>query len=144
MKATELIQRIQSKSSDAVFARLYGKAAVAASLLESGTYGLMLCDIMMPQMDGFQLLEIARKRAPGMPVVMATGYSTVDNAVEVMKSGAFDYIAKPFTPDQLTEKIQRALEQKSVSIEKLLESPGFDAFNVLFRSITRRAPQRFA
>jgi CheY-like chemotaxis protein/glycine cleavage system H lipoate-binding protein len=90
------------------------EASVAATMLESGSYGLMLCDIMMPQMDGFQLLEIARKRAPGMPVVMATGYSTVENAVRSLREGAIDFVPKPFTTDELLSAVGRAVRYRTL------------------------------
>jgi CheY-like chemotaxis protein/glycine cleavage system H lipoate-binding protein len=88
------------------------EATEAARLLESGSYGIMLCDIMMPQMDGFQLLEIARKRAPGMPVIMATGYSTVENAVRSLREGAIDFVPKPFTSDELLSAVGRATKYR--------------------------------
>ncbi|MBK7256340.1 MAG: response regulator [Ignavibacteriae bacterium] len=91
------------------------EASVAAHMLESGTYGLMLCDIMMPQMDGFQLLEIARKRAPGMPVIMATGYSTVENAVRSLREGAIDFVPKPFTSDELLSAVGRAVRYRTIA-----------------------------
>ena len=91
------------------------EASTAARLLESNTYGLMLCDIMMPQMDGFQLLEIARKRAPGMPVIMATGYSTVENAVRSLREGAIDFVPKPFTTDELLSAVGRAVRYRRIA-----------------------------
>jgi glycine cleavage system H lipoate-binding protein len=75
----------------------------------------MLCDIMMPQMDGFQLLEIARKRAPGMPVIMATGYSTVENAVRSLREGAIDFVPKPFTVDELLSAVGRGLRYRRIA-----------------------------
>lgn len=91
------------------------EAATAARLLETGTYGLMLCDIMMPQMDGFQLLEVARKRASGMPVIMATGYSTVENAVRSLREGAIDFVPKPFTSDELLSAVVRAVRYRRIA-----------------------------
>lgn len=91
------------------------EAAAAVQLLQSGSYGLMLCDIMMPQMDGFQLLSVARKRAPGMPVVMATGYSTVENAVRSLREGAIDFVPKPFTSDELLSAVGRAVRYRKIA-----------------------------
>jgi DNA-binding NtrC family response regulator len=65
---------------------------------------------------------------------MITGYATVDTAVEAMKNGAIDYIAKPFTPDQIHEKIERALEQRSIMVDEIYlkkeisNHHGFDSF----------------
>jgi CheY-like chemotaxis protein/glycine cleavage system H lipoate-binding protein len=91
------------------------EAATAVQLLQSGTYGLMMCDIMMPQMDGFQLLSAARKVAPGMPVVMATGYSTVENAVRSLREGAIDFVPKPFTTDELLSAVGRAVRYRKTA-----------------------------
>jgi CheY-like chemotaxis protein/glycine cleavage system H lipoate-binding protein len=90
-------------------------ATEAAHRLETGSYGIMLCDIMMPQMDGFQLLEIARKRAPGMPVLMATGYSTVENAVRSLREGAIDFVPKPFTSDELLSAVGRGMKYRHLA-----------------------------
>ncbi len=100
------------------------EASAAARLLESGTYGLMLCDIMMPGMDGFQLLEVARKRAPGMPVVMATGYSTVENAVRSLREGAIDFVPKPFTSDELLSAVGRAVRYRRIAEAIRQAGPG--------------------
>lgn len=85
----------------------------AERLIGSGAFTMMLCDIMMPQMDGFQLLEIVRHRAPVMPVVMATGFSTVENAVRSLRDGAIDFVPKPFTSDELLSAVGRALRLRA-------------------------------
>ncbi len=70
----------------------------------------MLCDIMMHGLDGFQFLEELVRRGINTPVVMMTGYSTVENAVKSLSStGAVDYIPKPFTADELLTVIRRNL-----------------------------------
>jgi CheY-like chemotaxis protein/glycine cleavage system H lipoate-binding protein len=78
-------------------------------MLEATDFRMMLCDIMMPQIDGFELLKAARKRAPLMPVVMATGFSTVENAVRSLHEGAIDFVPKPFTSDELLSAVGRAV-----------------------------------
>ena len=71
---------------------------------------------------------------PQVPIIMITGYSTVDTAVEALKNGAVDYIAKPFTPEHLLTKIAQAIEQRTVLIEniclqkELREHQGFNGF----------------
>jgi len=78
--------------------------------LEEGEFRLILCDIMMPELSGFQFLEELSKRGIRTPVIMMTGYSTVENAVKSLTSvGAVDYIPKPFTADELLTVIQRSL-----------------------------------
>jgi CheY-like chemotaxis protein/glycine cleavage system H lipoate-binding protein len=87
-----------------------GHAAEALQNLEDRNFRLLLCDIMMHELDGFQLLEELSVRGIRTPVVMMTGYSTVENAVKSLTSnGAIDYISKPFTADELLTVIHRSL-----------------------------------
>ncbi len=82
----------------------------ALRFLGSSKFRLILCDIMMPELNGFQFLEELARRGIHTPVVMMTGYSTVENAVKSLTStGAVDYIPKPFTADELLTVIQRNL-----------------------------------
>ena len=84
-------------------------AAWALELLEGNHFRLILCDIMMLGMDGFQFLEEMDRRGLSEPVVMMTGYSTMENAVKSLSMGAIDYIPKPFTADELLTVIRRSL-----------------------------------
>ena len=87
-----------------------GYASEALRCLEQGQFRLVLCDIMMPEIDGFGFLEELAQRGIHTPVVMMTGYSTVENAVKSLSStGAVDYIPKPFTADELLTVIRRSL-----------------------------------
>ena len=82
----------------------------ALRCLEESDFRLILCDIMMPELSGFQFLEELSKRGIQTPVIMMTGYSTVENAVKSLTStGAVDYIPKPFTADELLTVIRRSL-----------------------------------
>ena len=85
-------------------------AAAALRYLEENEFRLILCDIMMHELDGFQFLEELARRGIHTPVVMMTGYSTMENAVKSLSStGAVDYIPKPFTIDELLTVIRRSL-----------------------------------
>jgi len=87
-----------------------GHASEALQCLEECKFRLALCDIMMHGLDGFQLLEELAHRGIQTPVVMMTGYSTMENAVRSLSSaGTVDYIAKPFTADELLTVIRRSL-----------------------------------
>jgi len=87
-----------------------GQASEALRRLEETQFRLVLCDIMMPELNGFQFLEELSRRGIHTPVVMMTGYSTVENAVKSLTStGAVDYIPKPFTADELLAVVQRSL-----------------------------------
>ncbi len=78
--------------------------------LSSNKYELILSDIMMPDKDGFQLLEALYSKQINIPVIMITGFSTVENAVKSLYNGAIDFIPKPFTYEEITSSICRGLE----------------------------------
>lgn len=87
-----------------------GHASEALRYLGENKFRLALCDIMMPELDGFQFLEELARRGIQTPVIMMTGYSTMENAVKSLSStGAVDYISKPFTADELLVVIRRSL-----------------------------------
>jgi CheY-like chemotaxis protein/glycine cleavage system H lipoate-binding protein len=77
--------------------------------LEQGGIQVVLTDLMMPDMDGLEFTRRIKERWPAIPVVMVTGYATISTAMQAMKLGAFDYIAKPFTRAELRGIVQRAL-----------------------------------
>lgn len=89
-------------------------------LASDGEKGLQMCegvdvvllDLKMPGPSGMDVLEELLKRDPSLPIIVITGYATVDSAVEAMKKGAYDFIPKPFTPDQLRLVVQRAYEKR--------------------------------
>ncbi|MEJ2166166.1 MAG: sigma-54 dependent transcriptional regulator [Desulfobacterales bacterium] len=88
-------------------------------LLLGGEYELALLDMKLPDMNGMDILRRVKKEKPGVYVIVMTGYSSVQNAVEAMKLGAFDYIAKPFSEDELWIPVQRVLENKRLKEENL-------------------------
>jgi DNA-binding NtrC family response regulator len=79
----------------------------------------MILDIMMPNMDGLEVLRRVKETHPNVDVIMITGLSQIDTAVQAMKLGAFDYISKPFEPDELKLVVQRALERRRLLQENL-------------------------
>jgi CheY-like chemotaxis protein/glycine cleavage system H lipoate-binding protein len=84
--------------------------------LSINQYSLILSDIMMPEMDGFQLLEELYNRHIDIPVIMITGYSTVENAVKSLHKGAIDFIPKPFTFEEITSSINRGLKYRNIQV----------------------------
>ncbi|MBN2799558.1 MAG: sigma-54-dependent Fis family transcriptional regulator [Deltaproteobacteria bacterium] len=84
-----------------------GEGAVSA--LEAAPFHLVVTDLKMPGMDGMEVLAWVRRNLPELPVILITAHGTVDNAVEALKLGAFDYITKPFEQDELYGTIGKAL-----------------------------------
>lgn len=86
-------------------------AEAALHLLESGQFDLVLADIRMPGMDGLELLHLIKADHPLQTIVMMTAYGQIDLAVEAMRSGAYDFITKPFEHDALVLRLKKALER---------------------------------
>ncbi|MGB2769490.1 MAG: sigma-54 dependent transcriptional regulator [Candidatus Zixiibacteriota bacterium] len=91
----------------------------AFDILEKEPIDIVITDIKMPGIDGIQVLERVKEKYPDIAVIMITGYSTVQSAVQAMKLGAFEYIPKPFTPDEVLIVVEKALEKKSLIIENI-------------------------
>lgn len=86
----------------------------AIDRLNETQFDLCICDVNLPDRDGFQLLEWATKNKPETSVILLTGYGTIESAVEAIRLGAFDYLTKPVIDDELQLAIQRALGQKEI------------------------------
>ncbi len=93
-----------------------GKAAL--EMVKGKPYDLILVDLMMPVMGGLELMEQVRQIDPGIIMVVITGFATVETAVEAMKHGAYDYIPKPFNPEQLLAVLNRGLDKRRLTMEK--------------------------
>lgn len=86
----------------------------ALDRLNEDTYDLVLCDIRLPDGDGFDVLSFCRERHPGLQVILLTGYGTVETGVEAIRAGAFDLLTKPLLDEELEMSINRALSQREV------------------------------
>ncbi|NCQ17221.1 MAG: response regulator [Ignavibacteria bacterium] len=86
----------------------------AIEKISKNYYAIIICDIMMPDGDGFQILEELHNRNIGSSVIMTTGYSTVENAVNSLYNGALDFIPKPFTVDELLSSVFRASKYQRI------------------------------
>ena len=93
--------------------------AEALSRMHAGPFDIILLDIKMPGMDGITLQKKIKEIDPRAVVIIMTAYASVDTAVQALKSGAFDYITKPFDPDDLTHLVRNALKQKELSEENI-------------------------
>jgi DNA-binding NtrC family response regulator len=100
-----------------VEARMTGREGLEAIL--QGNYEVILLDMKLPDLDGMEILRTLRKEKPGESIIVMTGYSTVKNAVDAMKLGAFDYLAKPFSDDELVLSVERAAEKRRLVLENL-------------------------
>lgn len=111
-------------------------------LLEKHKVNLLLADIRMPQMDGFQLLKLAREQQPDIAVVIMTGYGTVETAVESLHQGADGMILKPFSGAELVQSVEQALRdrQREREVQRLQAlRPLFAISGSLF---TEKSPER--
>jgi DNA-binding NtrC family response regulator len=77
-------------------------------------FDVVICDVSLPDRDGFQLLEWVTRNRPETSVILLTGYGTIESAVEAIRMGAFDYLTKPVIDDELNFSIQRALGQRQI------------------------------
>ena len=89
-----------------------GKDAVER--LETENYHLVISDIRMPGLDGWQLLKFVQKNAPHTDIIIMTAFGSVDDAIEAVKNGASDYILKPFNMDDLIIRVSRILEMQTI------------------------------
>ena len=89
----------------------------ALELLHQFAFDIVITDLRMPGMDGTQVIESARELYPGIVAIVITGYGTVKDAVEAIKRGASDFIAKPFQFDELMHVLQKAMEQRRLTAE---------------------------
>src|SRR5262245_16917052 len=93
--------------------------AAAPETLREGRFDILLSDLMMPGMDGIQLLRQALEIDPNLVAIIMTGQGTIQTAVEAMKSGAFDYILKPFRLQQVLPTLDRAMEVRRLRVENV-------------------------
>ena len=89
----------------------------ALQVLSTASVDLVITDIRMPGMDGIELLRRAKATSPDLEVIVMTAYASVETAVDAMKSGARDYITKPFTRDEVLLRVERVLRERELSLE---------------------------
>jgi DNA-binding NtrC family response regulator len=86
----------------------------AIERLKEFPFQVVICDVNLPDQDGFQLLEWVQANAPDTAVIMLTGYGTIESAVEAIRLGAFEYLTKPVIDEELSLTIERCLDQRQV------------------------------
>ncbi len=98
-------------------------------------YDVILCDIKMPKMDGIEVLDVLQKESPDSTVVMISGHGTIDTAVEAIKKGAYDFIAKPLDLNRLLITIRNAMDKtKLISETKVLKKKVNKSFEMVGES----------
>ncbi|MFQ6116165.1 MAG: sigma-54-dependent transcriptional regulator, partial [bacterium] len=87
-------------------------AFVGLEHLKKNSFDVVVTDLRMPSMDGLTFLKEIKKLSPETEVIMMTAYGTIENAVEAMKQGAYDYLTNPFPYDELSIKLNRLMEHQ--------------------------------
>ncbi|MCB1453639.1 MAG: sigma-54-dependent Fis family transcriptional regulator, partial [Rhizobiaceae bacterium] len=95
----------------------FPRADAALSMITRAFAGIAVCDIRLPDIDGMTFLAKALEIDPALPVILITGHGDVPLAVQAMRSGAYDFLEKPFTPSKLAEVSARALEKRRLVLE---------------------------
>ena len=98
-------------------AKIFSSGEQLLEVLEPEWNGVVLSDVRMPWMDGFELLEKVKRKAPHVPFVMITGYGDVKAAIRAIRAGAFDYLEKTSHPEHLISVVVRALEMRDLQIQ---------------------------
>ena len=91
-----------------------GSAAAALERIAQRPVDVVVTDLQMPGMDGLELMQVIRERDDSIPVILMTAFATIETAVGAMKNGAWDYITKPFSGDDLLATVERAVEHSRV------------------------------
>src|SRR5690554_4895465 len=117
MSVCEMLTRFLAKNGYEAESTIYGKQGL--QLLKEHNYDLLLCDYRLKDYDGNEYFKEIRKIRPDVTVIFITGYVNLKIAVDLIKEGAYQYLAKPLNPDELLVMVERALSNP----EKVKFSP---------------------
>jgi CheY-like chemotaxis protein len=129
INVSKSIRKVISEEEYEVETALSGEEALQMDRKKK--FDLIITDLMMPGLNGLELLETLKQARPGVNVIMITGYPTIKTAVQSVKMGAFDYLPKPFTPAELRSLVTRVFkkvgsdEQGEASIAEPVIPPGY-------------------
>ena len=115
-KMCEFLSLVLSQDGHKVFTATNGEQALD-TMRSKTDLDVIVTDLMMPKISGMDVLEEAKRLLPDTPVIMITGYSTVESAVDAMKAGAFDYLPKPFKVDEVKLVVNKALDRRAITLE---------------------------
>jgi two-component system response regulator HydG len=110
---------MQTLAEDGHRVQTAADGVIGLQMAAQESFDVVVLDLKMPKLDGMQVLFKLKEESPHTAVVVMTGYATVETAVEAMRRGACDYIAKPFTPDLLSTVVRRAVDNKRLALENL-------------------------
>lgn len=116
--------------------------ADAKRKIEGNNYDLILSDLRLPDGDGIQLLKWLNDKYPSLPLIMMTSYADIQTAVQAIKLGASDYIAKPLNPDELLSKIREIIKDSSTPVQQA-DSPVQSAVNPYIEGQSQAARQMY-
>src|SRR4030067_581561 len=95
-------------------------ASEGIKLLQSTNFDAVITDLRLPKIDGIDFLREIKKSSPDTVVIIMTAYGSIENAVVAMKEGAYDYVTKPFSLEELIIRLKKALKNKDVVEENIL------------------------
>lgn len=93
----------------------------ALKKVENESFDVIILDLLMPEMDGLEVLRVLKQKRPELQVILLTGHATVQKGIEAMKLGAMDLVEKPADLQELTEKIKKAQAKKMLIVEEQTE-----------------------
>jgi DNA-binding NtrC family response regulator len=114
----ESLNRIFSK--DGYEVETAGSAETGLELIESGTFDVIISDIILPGMDGIQLLNKVHENIPDQIFIVMTAYASLETAIRALRAGAYDYIMKPVMHEEIKQVVRNALNQRQLMRENLL------------------------
>jgi DNA-binding NtrC family response regulator len=112
----------------------------AVEKVRQGNYDLIISDLKMPEMNGLELFEAVRRIAEDNIFIIITAYGTIPSAVDAVKKGIYDYIPKPFTPDEVRIPVRRALERRNLELENIALRSQIET-RYSFRNIIGNSPE---
>ena len=95
----------------------FASAAQALALVNADFGGIVVTDLRMPRIDGMQFFRTLHRLDPDLPVILITGHGDIATAVEAMREGVYDFLAKPFAAERLTQSVRRAAEKRALVME---------------------------
>lgn len=138
--ALKNLQHVMKKEGYEVTGTLSGPNAL--QLLESEEFDVVLTDLKMEKVDGVEVLEKSRQLYPDSEVILITAYASIPSAVETMKKGAYDYIAKPFNLDDVRKSVKSALEKVALKKENTQLREQIEQFEGKVKIVTQNTMMR--